>query len=70
MQFNIFHSFSYILALTALITPITLAKTAAEWRELSIYQLLTDRFATPDGSSPPCWIRDYCGGTWKGLENK
>ncbi|KFY18754.1 hypothetical protein V493_08372 [Pseudogymnoascus sp. VKM F-4281 (FW-2241)] len=50
--------------------PIAAAKTAAEWRELSIYQVLTDRFATTDGTSPSCEITDYCGGTWKGLENK
>ncbi|KAL5344513.1 hypothetical protein ACLOAV_010494 [Pseudogymnoascus australis] len=50
--------------------PIAAAKTAAEWRELSIYQVLTDRFATTDGTSPTCGITDYCGGTWKGIENK
>ncbi|KFY07751.1 hypothetical protein V492_06851 [Pseudogymnoascus sp. VKM F-4246] len=49
---------------------VAAAKTAAEWRELSIYQVLTDRFATTDGTSPSCAISDYCGGTWKGLENK
>ncbi|KFZ01004.1 hypothetical protein V501_10293 [Pseudogymnoascus sp. VKM F-4519 (FW-2642)] len=46
------------------------AKTAAEWREASIYQVLTDRFATTDGTSPHCHISNYCGGTWKGIENK
>jgi alpha-amylase len=36
------------------------------------YQLVTDRFATPDGSSPSCNTPDrkYCGGTWKGITNK
>jgi len=58
-----------VLALSCLFAS-THAKTAAEWRELSIYQVLTDRFALPDGSAPDCWIRDYCGGTWKGIENK
>ncbi|KAK9237362.1 alpha-amylase [Lipomyces kononenkoae] len=46
------------------------AKTAAEWKELSIYQVLTDRFATTNLTAPECFIRDYCGGTWKGLERK
>lgn len=46
------------------------ARTAAEWRELSVYQVLTDRFALTDGSAPDCWVRSYCGGSWKGLENK
>ncbi len=35
-------------------------------------QLVTDRFATPDGSSPSCDTGDrkYCGGTWKGIISK
>ncbi|KFY16406.1 hypothetical protein V491_05344, partial [Pseudogymnoascus sp. VKM F-3775] len=58
------------LAVAAAIFTSANAKTAAEWRESSIYQVLTDRFATTEGSSPNCSIRDYCGGTWKGIENK
>ncbi|KFZ24085.1 hypothetical protein V502_01443 [Pseudogymnoascus sp. VKM F-4520 (FW-2644)] len=58
------------LAVAAAIVTSANAKTAAEWRESSIYQVLTDRFATTEGSSPNCSIRDYCGGTWKGIENK
>lgn len=45
------------------------AKNATEWQQLSIYQVVTDRFATTNQSSPECWIRGYCGGTWKGIEN-
>lgn len=68
------HSFQVTQAVGLLLTatpflPIAAAKTAAEWRELSIYQVLTDRFATTDGTSPTCAITDYCGGTWKGIEN-
>ncbi|RJE17791.1 alpha-amylase [Aspergillus sclerotialis] len=59
-----------LLFLWNLVLGPTIAKSAAEWRELSIYQVVTDRFATNDGSAPDCWIRSYCGGTWKGLENK
>ncbi|KFY52584.1 hypothetical protein V496_08335 [Pseudogymnoascus sp. VKM F-4515 (FW-2607)] len=58
------------LAVAAAIFTSTNAKTAAEWRETSIYQVLTDRFATTEGSSPDCQINNYCGGTWKGIENK
>ncbi|KAF9467000.1 glycoside hydrolase family 13 protein [Collybia nuda] len=45
------------------------AATADEWRGRSIYQLLTDRFATTNNSSSPCdtTSRKYCGGTWKGI---
>jgi alpha-amylase len=46
-----------------------LAKNATEWQQLSIYQVLTDRFATSNNSSPECYIRGFCGGTWKGVEN-
>lgn len=72
MHSNLFQSTqaASLLLTAASFLPITAAKTAAEWRELSIYQVLTDRFATTDGSSPSCGITDYCGGTWKGLENK
>lgn len=59
----------YLAVAAAIFTSVN-AKTAAEWRESSIYQVLTDRFATTEGSSPNCSIRDYCGGTWKGIENK
>lgn len=41
-----------------------------KWIERSIYQVLTDRIATSDGSSPGCSLGQYCGGTWKGLEGK
>lgn len=49
-----------------------LAATADEWRSRSIYQLVTDRFALADGSSPSCnaTARQYCGGTWQGVIKK
>ena len=48
------------------------AASVTDWQSRSIYQLVTDRFATTDGSSPPCNIPDrkYCGGTWKGIVTK
>lgn len=46
------------------------ALNAQQWSELSIYQVLTDRFALTNGSSTDCWIRGYCGGTYKGIQNK
>ncbi|TCD66626.1 hypothetical protein EIP91_001093, partial [Steccherinum ochraceum] len=38
----------------------------------ALQRLVVDRFATADGSSPPCNTGDrvYCGGTWKGVVNK
>ena len=48
-----------------------LAHTKEEWRSRTIYQLLTDRFNRNDGSSQGCGdLHAYCGGTWKGIENK
>ncbi|KAI2635068.1 alpha-amylase [Xylaria nigripes] len=47
------------------------ALSTDEWRKQSIYQVITDRFARPDGSTTACDdIRSYCGGTWQGLINK
>ncbi len=40
------------------------------WKGRTIYQVLTDRFARTDGSKQPCSVlNQYCGGTFKGLEN-
>ncbi|KZT05149.1 glycoside hydrolase family 13 protein, partial [Laetiporus sulphureus 93-53] len=60
------------LLVSCLLAAPSLAATADEWRSRSIYQLMTDRFATSDGSSPPCDVasRKYCGGTWKGIESR
>ncbi|KAF8311727.1 glycoside hydrolase family 13 protein [Clavulina sp. PMI_390] len=50
-----------------------LAATADQWRNRTIYQLLTDRFATTSGSttaSCTSGYEGYCGGTWQGIINK
>ncbi|KAI0301148.1 glycoside hydrolase family 13 protein [Multifurca ochricompacta] len=48
-----------------------LAANATEWSSRSIYQLITDRFATSDDTPVPCdtGARKYCGGSWKGVTN-
>ncbi|KAM5531186.1 hypothetical protein V8D89_015156 [Ganoderma adspersum] len=48
------------------------AATAEQWRNRTIYQVLTDRFATSDNSSPRCNVTaaQYCGGTWRGIINR
>ncbi|KAF2737424.1 alpha-amylase [Polyplosphaeria fusca] len=56
-----------------LFTVECLAARAADWRSRSIYQVFTDRFARTDGSTThDCDPKNniYCGGTWKGIENK
>ena len=42
------------------------AATPDEWRSRSIYQVLTDRFASPDSAPCPS-LSGYCGGTWAAL---
>ncbi|KAI0742255.1 glycoside hydrolase family 13 protein [Daedaleopsis nitida] len=61
-----------ITAVASLVATSTLAAAADEWRNRTIYQLLTDRFATSDNSSPTCNTSDrkYCGGTWQGIIDK
>ncbi|KAH9856074.1 glycoside hydrolase family 13 protein [Lenzites betulinus] len=58
--------------ITSLLATSAFAATADQWRNRTIYQLITDRFATSDGSSPACDTsqRQYCGGTWKGIVQK
>ncbi|TDZ22924.1 Alpha-amylase [Colletotrichum orbiculare MAFF 240422] len=67
------HSFTSFLSLLAVgaIQGVS-ALDAAGWRNQSIYQVITDRFATTDGSAPLCDVAPgrYCGGTWKGITNK
>ncbi|KAI1752466.1 alpha-amylase [Xylaria castorea] len=47
------------------------ALSTSDWTKQSIYQVLTDRFARPDGSTSACSdFRSYCGGTWQGIIKK
>lgn len=46
------------------------AATPDQWRGRTIYQLLTDRFARPDGDTSPCAdLNNYCGGGFKGIQD-
>lgn len=54
---------------TALLTAGAMAGTTAQWKQRSVYQVLTDRFAKSDGSTNACSnLSNYCGGTFKGME--
>lgn len=49
------------------------ALSPSEWRQQSIYQVFTDRFARTDlSTTAPCEPSEgeYCGGTWQGLISK
>lgn len=50
------------------------AATSEQWRGRSIYQIITDRFALPAGSTTPSNACDtmkqrYCGGTWLSIKD-
>lgn len=47
------------------------ALSPAEWRNRTVYQLLTDRFSTGNPSQVACTnLQDYCGGTWSGIADQ
>ncbi|KAG2360827.1 glycoside hydrolase family 13 protein [Suillus spraguei] len=57
-------------ALLAFALPLVYAATADQWRGRSIYQVIIDRYALPDGADPnqcPPGTRTWCGGTWNSL---
>jgi alpha-amylase len=58
-------------SLLAALTAVASAGTTAEWKQRSVYQILTDRFARADGSTNACTnLSVYCGGNYKGAINK
>ncbi|KAI0250972.1 glycoside hydrolase family 13 protein [Lactifluus subvellereus] len=59
-----------VLGALLLAAPI-FAANASGWSSRSIYQLITDRFATPNDTAMPCdtSARKYCGGSWRGIMN-
>ncbi|THH07630.1 hypothetical protein EW146_g9260 [Bondarzewia mesenterica] len=59
------------LLCSSLFAVLAYAAGAEQWRSRSIYQLVTDRFATTYDSALACdtEARRYCGGTWKGITN-
>ncbi|KDO27882.1 hypothetical protein SPRG_07154 [Saprolegnia parasitica CBS 223.65] len=44
-------------------------RTAAAWKERSVYQILTDRFAGAPSSGACKDLSTYCGGTFNGIKN-
>ncbi|KAI0691609.1 alpha-amylase [Earliella scabrosa] len=60
------------VAVLLLLATSAFSASADDWRNRTVYQLVTDRFATSDTSGPHCDTSDrqYCGGTWKGIIKK
>ncbi|KAH0584101.1 hypothetical protein H2248_009671 [Termitomyces sp. 'cryptogamus'] len=51
---------------------IVSAATAEQWRGRSIYQLITDRYALPEGAATDTCdpgAQTWCGGTWNSIRN-
>jgi len=64
---------STLFFLLSIFATLGFAATAEEWKSRSIYQLLTDRFALPDGvEATECdpTAQTWCGGTWNGIRQK
>lgn len=62
----------YLLLLNSLIA-LAAAATTEQWKSRSIYFALTDRIArsSSDTGGAGCGnLKNYCGGTFKGLESK
>ena len=58
-----------ILVLPSLFILSCFTKTAEEWKNRVLYQIVTDRFSKSDGDTAPCNdLSKYCGGTFKGIE--
>jgi alpha-amylase len=51
-------SLSLKLALSLALIQQAAALTAAEWRDKTIYQVITDRFARPDSVTSTCNVAD------------
>jgi alpha-amylase len=53
----------------AAIAACSLAGDSAAWKQRSVYQILTDRFATSNGTTTACTkLSNYCGGTFDGIQ--
>lgn len=61
-----------VIILLSLLTYAFSGHSKEEWKSRTVYQLLTDRFATADGSQPGCDLaaNDYCGGKYQGIINQ
>ena len=59
------------LFVAAALASAATAKTTEEWKQRSVYQLLTDRFYKTDGDLSACQdLHNYCGGTFDGITAK
>lgn len=58
-------------ALLGALLHLTSGLSTNDWQSQSIYQVITDRFATRTNSTDACAdLGVYCGGTWQGITNQ
>ncbi|KAG2048742.1 glycoside hydrolase family 13 protein [Suillus hirtellus] len=64
------HTAFLAAAILAFAFPYVYAATSDQWRGRSIYQVIVDRYALPEGADPnqcPSGTHTWCGGTWNSL---
>jgi len=60
----------HFLCAFMVVTMVSTQPSPTDWKQRTIYQLLTDRFAQTSGNSGGCAdIHTYCGGTFQGIIN-
>ena len=60
-----------LLVAALLLCTSVMSKTKEQWKQRTIYQIITDRFWRTDGSTQPCPdLSNYCGGTFKGIQDQ
>ncbi|KIJ69594.1 glycoside hydrolase family 13 protein [Hydnomerulius pinastri MD-312] len=67
MRTNLHRFVLGVILLVSLLSPFAFAANADQWRGRSIYQVIVDRYALPEGADPTkCdpGDRTWCGGTW------
>jgi len=62
------HFNKVVIALILIAFSFAESATKRQWAKRTIYQVLTDRFATSSGRPTHCDVSKYCGGTFKGIE--
>lgn len=56
-----------ILLTSAMLVAYACAADTSAWKQRTVYQLLTDRFAKSNGDHGNCNITNYCGGDFEGI---
>jgi alpha-amylase len=59
----------YLITLMAILVCSVYTKTKDEWKTRTIYQVMTDRMGRTNGDTSGCDLSNYCGGTFKGIQN-